>query len=334
MIEGDSSPDFVTPNATRSSERPAHLRRSASIQLRQYAQGMLDNEKQESPPLSQTAKTLQDAGAALDSGLRAAEPVLQELRIETHQLQDQVEQLRAQLADVPQLEREVLYHADRADEMERVARELQGRNNRLQVLAHARARSRQQLDAIRPLRILVWARAIDSAARALAQWREAVRYATAQDGARSGGADSGRQSGVGGLFPAATPGESAMVAQLRYQNMLLQRQIAQQALMTRRAVAAALLLAVMRKREDWQLASAWSMWRAADVRQLGDVARYSDWFRCTPRERPAACAAANNAAGAASSSRTTGGPRSVAELSLWPTVSSQRGEYRENLRRL
>ncbi len=137
--------------------------------------------------MSGIAASLQDSGSMLEDHARSSQGVVQQLREERIALLAQLETLESDLAALPLLEQELLYHADRADSnaeradrnAERADRaekryeELEARIRGLEVLAYARARSRPQLLGVRQLRALLYCRAERAMHRLLLRWRAA-----------------------------------------------------------------------------------------------------------------------------------------------------------------
>ena len=276
--------------------------------------------------LSNQAFSLQQGGELLSSQACRSPPLVQELRRERNKLEHEVFDLRKQVKLVPQLEQEMLYHADRADHLQNMIIELTERNKALEVMAHARGRSKSVMAGARIIRILTRTRYDNVRQRALAQWRVAAALVTmcnthantsSSSSTRHGGASTSepqppqppqpptlppprrpspppqqlaRDSSAADSLPRqpsplppyrqppTAQSSDELLAALQFENLKLQQAAAQQASLQARAMAAATLLAVMRRREDWILSSSWSKWRAIAFPSgapLGDSSRAS-----------------------------------------------------------
>lgn len=125
-----------------------------------------------SPPerVSYSAKTLEHKGGSLHEAAAAAALNIQQLRRENNNISAQLETLRRDAELIPELERELLFHADRADELVTQLRNLEDRNRNLEVLSHARLRSKQHLVGARQVRCLLRASRETVIRRVLMQW--------------------------------------------------------------------------------------------------------------------------------------------------------------------
>jgi hypothetical protein len=247
-----------------------------------------------SPPLVTATEDLHDAEASMEPILTNTHHELRRLRHENAVLTDNVAALQKGLTDLPELERMVLYQAERAEALEGIILELQERNGRLEVLAHARARASKQLTGAGQIRILLSCIGAEALRHALHAWHEvAVRErgwyaalfgppsrvlgahdsrlpaetALAAEGpghppptpSRNPGQPPARAWGDPDLFGA----HAADIAALEYQNLLLQRAAAQQAKLARHEAGATLLLATRRHHDVGRLGEAWRDWVAA-----------------------------------------------------------------------
>ena len=284
--------------------------------------------------LAHRAHTLRDDSEILKLRASISPPMLQELRRERHALIDEVDRLRDGANLVPELERELLFHADRAEYLANLVTELEARNRRLQVMAHARSRSQQYLTGARILRPLLCGFADAAARRALVRWSclarsnpepeapsapqhmhddpSIARYHAAttaprveafmevvdwqpplqppmlspQQQPRQPPRQPPRQRSrpppqvvldvltprsiplpipSPPVAPASPSFGAELLAKLQHENVVLQKSAVKQAKQQSRAVAAALLCGVLRRREDWLLSSCFSQWRASQL---------------------------------------------------------------------
>ena len=172
----------------------------------------------------------------------AQQRVLQQLREERIRLDGQLESMKAQLAaassdlaNIPLLEQELLFHAGRADAMEQQVVDLGARNGQLEVLAHGRARSRAQLaSATQVIRFCSFLGLL-MAAHAIRTWREAVVVLdhTQRD---------------------------ADLARLQYQNLLMQRAAYAQCVQSKQESAATIIWQSWRRLEYSLLARTIAHW--------------------------------------------------------------------------
>jgi hypothetical protein len=126
----------------------------------------------DSPPMSHSSKELQESGSILEAHATGSTNSLQLLRRENKELTQLCDAMRQDAELVPELEREMLYHADRADAFLLRVHELEERNRSLEVLAHARGRSKQHLVASRIVRTLLRSRLCDDLRRAFGRWHQ------------------------------------------------------------------------------------------------------------------------------------------------------------------
>ena len=180
-----------------------------------------------------------------DVKIAVANESLKRLRGEKYQLLAMIEACMIDIAKLPLIEQEVLFHADRADTRERQVQELEARNSQLEVLAHARMRSQKQLQSAAQMRSLLrcsWSLLL---AGALQKWRVAV------------------------LVLIHEP-RDAELAQLQYQNLLLQRAAGQMLRQSKRELGATVMWQAYRRAEYSLIFTAWKRW--VDVpRALGSM---------------------------------------------------------------
>ena len=72
---------------------------------------------------------------------------------------------------IPELERELLHHADRADKLTAEVSKLAEKNRALEVLAHARCRSKEHISAARIIRSLGRSRRDQLTRNSFLQWK-------------------------------------------------------------------------------------------------------------------------------------------------------------------
>ena len=194
---------------------------------------------------------------------------LRHLREERQSLLQQVDSLREDVVAIPDLEMEVLHHADRADALERELAAAEARNQSLTVLAHARQRARTQIEAAARMRYVAASREASAAHSALCQWR-AFSAASGQHVGASAVAAWHRDERPASQQVQVAPASAAAVAtrepgdelaQLEYDLLLHKRLLRQQATQGRRTAAAQLLRAFWWSMRRWELAGALSRWQ-------------------------------------------------------------------------
>ena len=137
----------------------------------------LDDASETSPPLSRLGKTLQESGAVLSdyaqqgTHMQTLRRQKAELCSEVAALSEENASLQQELELIPELERELLHHADRADRADDRASSLEEKVRSLEVLAHARCRSKEHMCAARILRSLSKHRRDMLCRNAVFQWR-------------------------------------------------------------------------------------------------------------------------------------------------------------------
>lgn len=184
-----------------------------------------------------------------DVKITVANESLKRLGGEKYQLLAMIEALKSDIAKLPLIEQEVLFHADRADRKERQVQDLEARNTQLEVLAHARMRSHKQLQSAAQLRSLLQCSWSLLLAGALQKWRVAV------------------------LVLIHEP-RDAELAQLQYQNLLLQRAAGQMLRQSKQELGATVMWQAYRRAEYSLIVTAWERW--VDVpRALETYQRFS-----------------------------------------------------------
>ena len=213
---------------------------------------------------------------------------LQALRVERASLVDTVDALRKDVEGIPMLEQELLYHADRADAMEQTVALLQARNQQLEVLAHRRMRSQYQLSSAAQMRCLHACVGTVALANALRTWRVAV------------------------LVWASAPRE-AELAQLQYQNLMLQRHASEQLIRAKHEMGATVMWQAYRRLDSSRLALAFRHWI--------DVPRaLSTYVRSAPADVPSEHALRSRGS---SPRLTTRSPSSSTRMAHGLSVSTQ-----------
>lgn len=178
---------------------------------------------------------LQSAGDRLDGYAAGSLATIQSLRQERVSMAARLSELEQKVVDVPELERELLYHADRADSAERELFELRRMCASLKVLAYGRLRSRNHLVAAAALRSTLTCVGAMALANALRTWRDAT-----QD-------------------PPPMPQDPHLLA-LEYQNLLLQRAAVVQAKEAKHEAGATIILGHWSRIEIWLLSMVWRQW--------------------------------------------------------------------------
>ena len=161
-------------------------------------------------------------------------------------LLQQIEEMRSDLAVVPELEAEVLHQADLADELQRENSVLQASNQRLSVMAHARGHARAHMEAMGRVMCVIASQEVSRAHIAFSQWRAF---------AASFGA-----VGVTGATTGFAGASHRRLAQLEYDALLLKRVLRQQATAARHTTAAQLVRAWWHSSGVLRLAFTWSRW--------------------------------------------------------------------------
>ena len=170
--------------------------------------------------------------------------------IEGHQI---IERLRG---EQEALEREVLFHADRADALEDALGAAQRQNGGLAVLAHLRLHSRRQLQGALRLRTLLACRAALAATRALGAWRERAALLVVPPGLSGAPIDA--------LERAALARERdelrGRIAVLEYNSLVHEKAARAAATKAQRLQAAAALTGVLLTRRGEGVARAFGAW--------------------------------------------------------------------------
>jgi len=162
---------------------------------------------------------------------------IQQLREQRVGLEATIEALQSDMQSVPLLEQELLFHADRADAMERTLVEMDARNLHLETFAHARVRSQNQLNAAAHMRCFLKCSHALRLSHALRTWCAVlVNWGHAN--------------------------REAQFVQLEYQNLLLQRGAGQQVRMSKREMGATVAWQSYRRIEAQLLERAWCAWVA------------------------------------------------------------------------
>ena len=192
------------------------------------------------------------------------------LREEKAELEARVSALEHDVRELPTLERDLLFQADRADVLESALESLTARYRSLQVLAHGRARGQNLNAAAAIVRCVLTSLQLRRLASALRIWRElptsgfAARrpddmgLSTPQS--HQGASTYARATSASWKPPMLAAAGAAELTTLQYQNLLLQRAAAQQARQARYDCGAALVCAFQRREHNWVLGIYWRLW--------------------------------------------------------------------------